>query len=238
MITLYQLATSPFTEKVRRALAYKGLDYETHEVARSAVPEGRYARVSPTGKFPALDHDGQAVWDSTDIIRHLDVAFPDRPLIPADAEAAALAHVFEDWADESLYFYEITMRLAWAHNLEAALDEFALSMPGLPRDALKARILEAAGALTQAQGLGRKPREQVVADLHRHVAALDQLLTGKPWLVGGVVSVADLAVAAQVNALLYAEEARAALGSTDNIRRWLARLDEVAPAASGRRSGR
>ena len=74
MITLYQFATSPFTEKVRRALAYKQLPYTVHEVERAAVPAGKYAGISATGKFPAIDHDGTVVWDSTDILDYLDKA--------------------------------------------------------------------------------------------------------------------------------------------------------------------
>ncbi len=229
MITLYQFATSPFTEKVRRALAYKGIAFEIHEVDRAAVPGGKYAHVSPTGKFPAIEHDGVAIWDSTDVIRHLDAAFPNRPLIPADPRDAALAHVIEDWADESLYFYEMTMRLGWAHNLYASLDEFAAGMPGVPREHLRKGILDGVGALTKAQGLGRKPPEQVVTDVERHFAALDALLEGRDWLVGEALSIADLAVIAQVNALLYAAEARQAIEATRNVKPWMARVDQAAP---------
>ncbi len=229
MITLYQLATSPFTEKVRRALAYKGLAYEVHEVERGAVAEGKYAAVSPTGKFPAIDHDGHAVWDSTDILIYLDKAFEDRPLIPADIRDAGLAHVIEDWADESLYFYEMTMRLAWEHNLESALDEFAVGMPGMSREQLRAAILQGAGALTKTQGLGRKPIAQVIADAQRHFAAIDAMLTDRNWLVGTSLSVADLAVIAQVNALLYAVEARDALATTKNVTAWMERINAAAP---------
>ena len=65
MITLYQFASSPFSEKVRRALGYKALAYDIHEVERSAMPAGRYAAISPTGKFPVIDHDGRTIADST-----------------------------------------------------------------------------------------------------------------------------------------------------------------------------
>lgn len=42
MLALYQFATSPFTEKVRRAFHYKGLDFEVNEVARArAALEGK-----------------------------------------------------------------------------------------------------------------------------------------------------------------------------------------------------
>jgi glutathione S-transferase len=229
VIKLYQLATSPFTEKVRRALNYKQLLFEVHEVDRAAAGAGKYAHVSASGKFPVLEHDGAVVQDSTDILEYLDRAFPDRPLRPEDPRERALVHMIEDWADESLYFYEMTMRLAWPHNLEAALDEFAQSMPGVPREVVKDRILEGVGALTKAQGLGRKSREQVVADVERHFRAIDDLLAGREWLVGSGLSSADLAVASQVHALLYAEEAREALDRTHHVRPWMARIDTAAP---------
>ena len=229
MITLYQFSTSPFTEKVRRALNYKGLGFEVHEVARAKVAGGDYKHVSPTGKFPAIQDGDRAVWDSTDIVRHLEQAHGGPPLIPSSPRDAALAHAIEEWADESLYFYEMTMRLTWEHNLDAALDEFAQSLPSVPKPQLKTMIVQATTQLTQAQGVGRKPREQVVADVERHFQALDALLDGREWLVGDAVSVADLAVIAQVNALRYAEEAETALGRTNHVFGWLDRVNAAAP---------
>lgn len=229
MIQLYQFKTSPFTEKVRRAMNYKGIAFDVVEVERAAVPEGKYADVSPTGKFPCIMDAKQAVWDSTDIIHHLEAKNTDKPLVPADARNAALAHALEDWADESLYFYEMTMRLAWEHNLELALDEFAETLPGVPKEQVKELVLTGVGQLTQAQGIGRKPQAQVVADAERHINALDAMLDGRDWLVGDALSYADLAVISQLNALVYAQEAKAALDKTKNIKPWMARIDDIAP---------
>ncbi len=230
MITLYQFATSPFTEKVRRALNYKAIPFEVHEVDRARVAGGEYADVSVSGKFPAIRHGDTVVLDSTDILAYLDSAFPERPLIPADARERAQAHIVEDWADESLYFYEMTLRLSWEHNLDAALDEFAEGFPAVPRDQLRQMILDAVGALTRAQGLGRKPVEKVIADVDRHFEALDTLLDAGPWLVGSSLSSADISVIGQVNSLLYAKEGRAALARTRHVADWLARVDALAPA--------
>ncbi|MCY4025734.1 MAG: glutathione S-transferase family protein [Acidobacteria bacterium] len=229
MITLYQFSTSPFAEKVRRALNYKGLDFEIREVGRAKVAQGDYGHVSPTGKFPAIQDGDTAVWDSTDILYHLEAAHGGPSLIPAVARDAALAHAIEEWADESLYFYEMTMRLTWEHNLDAALDEFARTLPAVPKPQLKTLIVEATTQLTRAQGVGRKPRDQVVADVERHFDALDALLDGRSWLVGNALSIADLAVVAQVNALRYAEEAQAALARTNQVSGWIDRVDEAAP---------
>lgn len=229
MIKLYQFPTSPFTEKVRRALNYKGIQHELEEVVRADVPSGKYADVSPTGKFPAIMDDGKAVWDSTDILRHLEAAHPTPAIIPSDPREAGLAHAIEDWADESLYFYEMTMRLAWEHNLEDALDEFTATLPGMKRDDVRKLVMEGVGQVVNTQGLGRKPQAQIVADANRHFQALDDMLEGRDWLAGDALSIADLAVIGQLNALLYAREAREALETTKNVKGWMARVDAVAP---------
>lgn len=229
MIVLYQFASSPFSEKVRRALAYKGLAYDLHEVDRAAIPAGRYADISPTGKFPVLDHDGRIIVDSTDIVRYLDEIDPDKPLLPASRRDAALAHVIEDWADESLYFYEMTARLAWEHNLEPALDGFAAGMPGVPREMLRAGILKGVGELTRAQGIGRKTQAQVTLEIQHHYDALEALLDGQDWLAGAALSVADLAVFAQHRALQGAAEGREIFARTVTVAAWAGRVDAVAP---------
>jgi len=229
MITLYQFKTSPFTEKVRRALHYKGLEFEVHEVARASVSGGRYADVSPTGKFPALQDEHRAVWDSTDILYHLDARYGGPRLIPESPRDAALAHALEEWADESLYFYEMTMRLSWENNLDAALGEFAETMPGMTEEQLKPLILQSVTQLVSVQGVGRKPREQVIVDVRRHLRSIDALLDGHDFVLGSAPCIADFAIVAQVNALLYAEEARAEMTKTVRLEDWIARLDAIAP---------
>lgn len=231
MIVLYRFATSPFTEKVRRALRYKGLEFVESNVPRDRVAE--LAHISPTGKFPAIEDGAVAICDSTDIIRHLDRRYRTKPLIPGDARQAGLAHALEEWADESLYFYEMAVRLTWEHNLERAMPEFEREFPGVPTEQLKTRIMEGAGNLVRTQGLGRKSRSQVMSDLLRHFEALDGLLETSEWLAGPVISVADLAVLAQLNAMLYADEARAMLEASKNIKAWMARTNAVAPNEAG-----
>ena len=227
MITLYQFATSPLCEKVRRILNYKGLAFEIHEVPRAKVAD--YERVSPTGKFPAIDDDGTPVWDSTDIAHHLESKYAGRPLIPSDPREAAMVHVTEDWADESLYFYEMTMRLAWEHNAGKVVEEFVATMPGFTVEAALPLVTKAAQELTAKQGLGRKPQDQVVRDLERHIEALEGLLTSSDWLVGAQVTMADIAVLVQVNALEYAQEAAERFEASSTIQAWRKRVSEIAP---------
>ena len=229
MITLYQFQTSPFTEKVRRALNYKGIAFDVHEVTRAKVPSGDYTHVSASGKFPAIIDGDTPISDSTDIIHHLETAHGGPSLFPSDKREAALAHAIEEWADESLYFYEMTMRLSWEHNLDENIDEFSKTVPGVSIEDLKPMIIAGVGDVVSKQGLGRKPREQVISDCNRHFAKLNDMLDGRNWLAGDALSYADLAVIAQVSCLLDAKEGREALATTKNVEPWMARVDAAAP---------
>jgi len=229
MITLYQFASSPFTEKVRRALNYKGIAFEVHEVDR--LKAGELSAVSPFGKFPAMDHDGTAVCDSTDIVLHLEEKFPERPLIPGDPAQAAQVHVLEDWADESLYHYEICMRISWEHNAKHTVKKMMDTMPaGFTEEQVLEIMLANSRNITEAQGLGRKTREQVAADAARHARALEAMLEGREWLVGDSLTLADIAVLPQVNCLMFAEEFDKVAGDCPNLQAWMQRVDAAAPA--------
>ena len=59
MITLYQFEISPFCDKIRRAMTFKGLDFEIKEMLFSEQVEN--LAVSPTHKFPVIDCDGERV---------------------------------------------------------------------------------------------------------------------------------------------------------------------------------
>ncbi|MCY1269216.1 Protein LigF [compost metagenome] len=228
MITLYQFQSSPLCEKVRRILAYKGLAYKIHEVDRMATEALK--PISPFGKFPAIDDNGTAVCDSTDIAHYLESRYPERPLISTDPEQAAQIHIIEDWADESLYFYEITMRLSWEHNARNTIKSL---MPTLPKHLSEEQallmVLKGSQQLVAAQGLGRKTQTQVVQDMKRHFRAIAGLLSRSLWLVGDSLTLADIAVLAQLNCLLYAQEAVEELKAYPQIAAWAARVDAIAP---------
>ena len=101
-ITLYGPRRTPYTEKVRRALVLKGLDFELRE---PSGPED-YKRWSPeTGLLPVLAIDSELVSDSTGILLRLDELFPKPPLLASDPVIAAQQRQLEDWADESFLWY-------------------------------------------------------------------------------------------------------------------------------------
>jgi glutathione S-transferase len=92
------LRFSPYCWRVKYALAHKGLDYETrpwHYTDKEALAFAKHARV------PVLVDGDAVVTDSYEILRYLDRAYPDRPLL-GGADAEARARFFKFYAERSL----------------------------------------------------------------------------------------------------------------------------------------
>ena len=95
MIILYRAPFSTNVERVALALAHKGLAVES--VVISYDDRSEVERVSGQGLVPVIDDDGTIVADSATILEHLEGAYPEPPLYPADLARRAEVRVFIDW---------------------------------------------------------------------------------------------------------------------------------------------
>ena len=224
MIVLYQFEISPFCDKVRRILHVKGEPYEVREVPPSrAVIDVR--RINRIGKLPTIEDGSRLVADSTEIAYYLEERFPEPPLLPKHPLERALVHVLEDWADESLYFYEMTLRFALPHNRRRWL-------PVLTKydSAWFQRIAPFVMPLifhrrVRTQGIGRKPTEAIIADVERHVRAIDGLVGDGQWLVGSALSLADIAVFVQLFCIRGSDEGARVVAAYPRVAAWMDRVD-------------
>jgi len=224
-LTFWQYEISPFADKVRRAATYKGLSYDVREVLISET--GKLKAISPTGKFPVLEVAGRYIVDSTDIFAYLEEHQPEPSLMPSDPRDAALVTIIEDWADESLYFYDLTMR-SWPQNVEWLLDDLLRYEPkGWKHSLLRRLIPGSLPKITKKQGLGRKDQDTVVRDVTTLFGAVSAMLEGRDWLVGSQLTAADIAVRSMTFVIDRAVEGRAALDRFENIRAWEARVDAL-----------
>jgi glutathione S-transferase len=222
-LLLHQYQVSPFAAKVRRTLYYKGIAFE---VKNYAVADGSKVRktISATGKTPVLEHAGQLIIDSTKILRYLDKAFPQQPILPVDAADRARAHIIEDWADESLFFYDLAMR-SWPNNIEWLKRDILSHDRGFMGWILRAAIGSFTKKTGQMQGTGRKDRDTICAEIGHHFDALETILTAQEWLVGDCLSNADIAVASMCTVIERAEEAAAMMAQQPVLSAWRERVD-------------
>ena len=225
MILLHQFEISPFCDKVRRILHLKGQPYQVRNLNMWQTLRGVPGRLHPAGKLPVLEHRGRRLADSTEIAYYLERLFPDPPLIPTDEGQRARVHFFEDWADESLYFYELHLRLAVAHNARRWVPQLTKNDPFWLRWSAPFLAPRRIAGITRTQGVGRKSPQQIQSDVQRHLQALETCLKAGDWLVGTYLSLADIAVFVQISCIAQTVEGEALLPDFPAVTAWMARVE-------------
>jgi glutathione S-transferase len=207
-------------------LHWKKQPYEVHEVSLwQALTQLR--RLNPAGKVPCLEHDGRLIADSSEIALYLEERFPAPPLLPSDAAQRAFCHVLEDWADESLYFYEMQLRFGTKENAKRWLPVLAAHDAAPFRPLARIILPRVLGAQLRQQGIGRRPIAAVLADLERHVGAIATLLGERDFLVGSSLTLADIAVFAQLFCIRGSAEGAVVIEKEPGVLRWMTRVDEA-----------
>jgi glutathione S-transferase len=178
-ITLYGPGRAPYTEKCRRALVLKGLDFELRE---PAGPED-YARWSPeTGLLPVMTVDDDLVSDSTQILLRLDDIEPMPPLLSPDPTVAAQQRNLEDWADESfLWYFQQWLRMSAARDREAG-------------EGVRSSAFRRLRAWLQAGGTWERPQTALLRGVDDRMTDLVNFLGSRRFFYADQVSMADLAV--------------------------------------------
>lgn len=101
-VVLYHHPGSLCSQKVRLALAEKGVPHEARTIdigPRAENFQPWYVRLNPHAVVPTLVHDGQPVTDSAKIVRYIDERFDGPPLHAGDEAAAAEEARWVDLAD-------------------------------------------------------------------------------------------------------------------------------------------
>jgi glutathione S-transferase len=105
MIKLYDFLPCPFGQKVRIALAEKGLTYDLVQVdiSKGENRHPDFFRLNPFGRVPVLVDEDTTIYDSTIINEYLDDEYPEPPILPPVGSSAqrARARRLEDFADTS-----------------------------------------------------------------------------------------------------------------------------------------
>lgn len=220
-VVLHQWDMSPFCNKVRRCLKFKGVDYSI--INYNGLKALQASKLSPVGKLPVLDYDGERIQDSSAIARFLDQRYPKKLLYPVDPQALGAARMWEDWAAQSLYFYEIYFRMLDPVSMERALDIICEDRPFYERPILRAVFKKRYPKKLEQQGLGRLPKAEVERQFFERLEDIEFTLEGRSYLAGLEPTIGDLSVAAQLDELIRTSDLRERVLSYPRLKAWLAR---------------
>ena len=205
MLELHQFRHSAFCLKVRMVLQAKGLSYRTVEVT-PGVGQVAVFRLSGQRQVPVLVDGETVLADSTAIALHLEQRESDPALVPTDPRQAAQVRLLEDWADTTLAA-AVRVALVQAAALDPQL-RVALLPDDLPDPVRRVMGSIPGGWVSNVTELvNQNERAELLASLEQ----LSVAVQAAPWLVGNAMSLADLAVAAQLSLLRFPASSGAAL---------------------------
>jgi glutathione S-transferase len=213
-----QESGSPFCVKVQYALRIKRLPFT---VVNVSSPE-KVRNLNSRGKLPVLEYDGVAIADSTEIIRYLEAHHPEPRLYPIEPGRRVHALMIEDWADESLYWHVVYERWIVREQFNQIAPALFAPVPAAMRPLVRVMVRRRVARVIQAQGLGHFTVHEHREKLRQSLDWLDAIVNGR-FLVSADLSVADIAVAAQLAALMIPQTpvVAAEVRKRSNLMGWL-----------------
>jgi glutathione S-transferase len=222
-LILHHYPMSPFAEKARLMLGFKGLAWRSVLIPPVLPKPDVVALTGGYRKTPFLQIGADVYCDSALIARVLDARQPTPTLYPA---SAPLAVPLGQWADFHLFWAAVT----WAMQPAGAAAILVNPQP----EVMKAFAIDRA-AFTGS--MKRLTLADAAAQLQAHLAALDaQLRAGGPYLFGAAVSIADFSVAHCLWFIRRAEPVAHILAPFAALSAWLDRLLAIGHASHERLS--
>jgi len=176
MWQLYQFPLCPFSRKIRLLMSEKNVAYELVREDPWAASDHFY-NLNPAGRTPVLVHEekGLTLADSRAIAEYLEETVEKSPMINGTAANRAEVRRLTALFDENFYA-DVTAPLL----MERMKKRIVLKQPPDSR-----RLRDA------------------MRMAHGHLDYMDWLIDNRPWLAGSMMSMADLAAAAQISVADY-----------------------------------
>ena len=135
----------------------------------------------------------------------------------------AQAQIWEDWADESLFWFEVHQQFMYPEARAKAAEKLSEGRPAFERVLIQGAVKRIYSKRLKAQGLGRLTPERVEQRLLGHVDTLETLLGRRKWLVGDDRTIADIAVASQLAEIASGSHLAPEIARRAKVTEWLSR---------------
>ena len=194
MIEVYNYPLSPCGEKVRFALAEKGLVWTDRvidlERKENLTPD--FLRLSPKALVPVLVSDGIIIVESTIINEFIDDRWPEPSLRPRSAQERAAMRQWTKYVDEVLHpawpgiAWPILVRPSWLKKTPVEVDRMLAAVPDVARRERQRALYR--------DGLSAPAASYSIDIFCDCCNMMENKLNAAPWLAGASFSLADLAL--------------------------------------------
>ncbi|MES2994023.1 MAG: glutathione S-transferase family protein [Pseudomonadota bacterium] len=212
-LILHHYAGSPFSEKVRLILGFKGLPWRSVIVPNMLPKPDVMALTGGYRRTPFMQIGADVYCDTALMCRVIDALKPEPPLYPM--ATSGIADVVAQWADTTLFWTAVPFTLQPAgapHVLKDATPEM-LKAFGADRAAMNPNLRRA----TVPDG---------AAALGTYLARLEHMLhDGQPFLLGALPSIADFSAAQSIWFIRLAPPVAAVLEAYPKVRAWYERVN-------------
>ncbi|WP_111495426.1 glutathione S-transferase family protein [Marinobacter bohaiensis] len=205
---LYQFPVSHYCEKVRWALDYKHIAYETRNLLPLFHMPAVFRRTRQN-KVPVLKLDGRYINESSVIIQTLDERFPSAPvLFPEDDAQREEALEWAAFADREIGPH--LRRTAYFHVIDHSHVMFEILTEGqntVGRMTFRASQPVVVRAMKEGMGINERGYARSLERLEAALDRLDARVADNAYLTGDRFSVADLTAASLLGPLARPPEA-------------------------------
>jgi glutathione S-transferase len=193
---VHGMQQSYFTRKITGYLDYKGIAWRFRPF--TGMSPAAMAAGFPGGIPMVETPDGAMMWDSTAMIHHLELRFPEPSITPVDPVQRFVSDLIEDFSDEWLYRPAVGTRWHFPENAAVAGYELARDFAAtMPPTCDQAHAMVGAHVLSSCPALGVTPEnvQRWVDDVLRPwQRALGAHLAARPYVFGGRAALADFAL--------------------------------------------
>jgi glutathione S-transferase len=223
MLELYHNAVSTCSQKVRLVLAYKGLEFTSHEIdlISGGQHDPDYVKLNPNHVVPTLVHRGSTLIESTLINEYLDEMFPEIPMLPTAPAHRHAARLWTKLLDEKIH--PVTATVTFAIGPRSLL----LLQPEEVREnhinAIPNPIARAARRSVIELGVNAPEFAGAMSEMLKLLDRMQVVLSSHEWLAGDGFTLADAALLPYV-LRLDALAMSPLIDARANVARWYARI--------------
>ncbi|MBT6890328.1 MAG: glutathione S-transferase family protein [Gammaproteobacteria bacterium] len=180
-IVLHQYAESPFSEKVRAILGYKGVSYQAVEIPMIMPRPDTIPLTGGYRKTPVMQIGADVYCDTAIICRVIDEIYPENTIYPE--ECLGMINTVAHWTDT--FFFKVCVAIAFQPKA-------AVTNPLFKDDSAMSAFMADRAEFSKGSSELGMPFETAEPHFISHLNQLDQQLSvGGPFLFGDEPSIAD-----------------------------------------------